>query len=309
MKKKIILPIALLFVLLNISMAQQYYPFRPDTAKWSVASWVHYYPGGYYDHATYFYFINGDTIFDTITYSKIYSVIPENTNLIDTSSAIYIGGLREDNQKHIYYKPAQLIQEFSIHCMIMNFTLDEFLLYRFDVDSADSFYLNEYVGYDITVLDTDSVLVDSSYRRRLWVSGPSDYIEWIEGIGDMTSLFGTFCPMFESGDDLLCYEDPSTFYYGPSNSSGRCTYFIVGNSENQLSNIRIFPNPARRTIRIKSADNEIINEIIIYNQMGNKVFAQTQLSGSIDVSDLDVGMYVIEIVLDNFKVRKKLMIY
>lgn len=309
MIKNILLSIALFFILSNITVAQQYYPFRTDTAKWSVASWVHYYPGGYYDHATYFYFINGDTIFDNVDYSKIYSVIPENTNLIDTSSAIYIGGLREDNLKHIYYKPAQIYQEFSIHCMINNTTLDEFLLYRFDVDSADSFYLNEYIGSDITVIDTDSVLVDSNYRRILTISSYVGYNVWIEGVGDMISLFGTFCPMFESGDDLLCYEDPATFFYGLNNNSGRCTYFIVGNSENRKANVQLYPNPTHKVLHIKNGDNENINEIIIYDQMGNKVISQTQSNGSIDVLNLDAGMYIVEIVIDNFKVRKKLMIY
>jgi len=306
MKKTILLPIIIMFLIVNSSMAQQYYPFQTDTAKWSVTSWFHNYPGGY-SHETVFFFINGDTIFDTVTYSKIYRVVPQSTYEIDTASAEYIGGLREDSQKHIYYKPGELNQEFTIHCYIENSTLDEFLLYRFDVALGDVFELNEFIPFPLGVTEVDSVLVGSQYRRRLQIAG-LQYEDWIEGIGSMTSLFGNFCPLFESGDDLWCYEDPETFFIGPMNETDRCTYSIVGQEENLTSEITLFPNPATHLIQINNPDNQPINQVLFFDQLGHLVWQVPNPDKTIDVSKLSPGMYVVEIVLQNIRIKRKLAV-
>lgn len=306
MKKVIFLPIIIMFLIVNSAIAQQYYPFQTDTAKWSVTSWFHNYPGGY-SHETVFFFINGDTIFDTVTYSKIYRVVPQSTYEIDTASAEYIGGLREDSQKHIYYKPGELNQEFTIHCYIENSTLDEFLLYRFDVALGDVFELNEFIPFPVGVAGVDSVLVGSHYRRRLQIAG-TQYEDWIEGIGSMTSLFGNFCPLFESADDLWCYEDPETFFIGPMNETERCTYFIVGQEENHSSEITLFPNPATNLIQINNSENQPINQILFFDQLGHLVWQIANPDKTIDVSKLSPGMYVVEIVSGNTHLKRKLVI-
>ncbi len=306
MKKAYLLLVILLVVSTKFAMTQTYYPFQTDTAKWSVTSWFHNYPGGY-SHETVFFFINGDTIFDTVTYSKIYRVVPQSTYEIDTASAEYIGGLREDNQKHIYYKPAKLNQEFTIHCYIENSTLDEFLLYRFDVALGDVFELNEFIPFPVGVEGVDSVLVGSQYRRRLQIGG-LQYEDWIEGIGSMTSLFGNFCPLFESGDDLWCYEDPETFFIGPMNETDRCTYFIVGQEENHSSEITLFPNPATHLFQINNPENQPINQILFFDQLGHLVWQVPNPDKTIDVSKFSPGIYVVEIVCENTHLRRKLVI-
>jgi hypothetical protein len=306
MKKVIFLPIIIMLFFINSAIAQQYYPFQTDTAKWSVTSWFHNYPGGY-SHETVFFFISGDTIFDTVTYSKIYRVVPQSTYEIDTASAEYIGGLREDNQKHIYYKPAKLNQEFTIHCYIENSTLDEFLLYRFDVALGDVFELNEFIPFPVGVGGVDSVLVGTHYRRRLQIAG-TQYEYWIEGIGSMTSLFGNFCPLFESGDDLWCYEDPETFFIGPMNETDRCTYFIVGQEENHSAEITLFPNPATNLIQINNPENRPVNQINFYDAMGNRVLKVDDHAINIDISMLKPGLYLLEIISEDASITRKLLI-
>ncbi|PKP29972.1 MAG: hypothetical protein CVT99_15200 [Bacteroidetes bacterium HGW-Bacteroidetes-16] len=307
MKKAILLPLAFLIIFLNSSKAQQYYPFQTDTAKWSVTSWVNNYPNGF-SYETNFYFINGDTLFNDLTYSKIYRNNPLFTNLIDTANSTYIGALREANYKHIYFKPATVNQIFSMHCQINNSNLDEFLLYRFDVVLGEEFELNEFVGGTLEVLNVDSVLVDTYYRKliRLGIGGIN--VEWIEGIGEMTSLFGTFCPMFESGDNLLCYEDPGTFYFGPLNSYGRCTDFVVGQDEISRADLVLYPNPAGKTVHINNLDGRPISQILFYDQLGHLVWQLTNPSESIDVSTLRTGMYIVELASGNFRYRKKFII-
>ncbi len=307
MKKAILLPLAFLIIFLNSSKSQQYYPFQTDTAKWSVTSWVNNYPNGF-SYETNFYFINGDTLFNDLTYSKIYRNNPYLTNLIDTANSTYLGGLREDDNKHVYFKPASLNQTFSMHCQIANSNLDEFLLYRFDVVLGEEFELNEFVGGTLEVLNVDSVLVDTYYRKliRLGIGGIN--VEWIEGIGEMTSLFGTFCPMFESGDNLLCYEDPGTFYFGPYNSYGRCTDFIVGQEEILPTDMVLYPNPAGNTLRIKNAIVPNITQVNFFDQTGRLVLEISNPKENIDVSSLSKGLYIVEITSGNSRIRKKLLI-
>ncbi len=72
--------------------------------------------------------------------------------------------------------------------------------------------------------------------------------------------------------------------------------------------IKIYPNPATNKLTI-STNNEIpIEEINIYNQLGQNVLYINQPTGSIDVSKLEEGVYIVELVFDNSRVREKLMI-
>lgn len=83
----------------------------------------------------------------------------------------------------------------------------------------------------------------------------------------------------------------------------------IGVSESISSSpFTIYPNPTKSRITI-SAENEItINEVIIYNQLGQKVFYQKAITNKIDISKLGQGLYIIELVTDKNIVREKLII-
>ena len=72
--------------------------------------------------------------------------------------------------------------------------------------------------------------------------------------------------------------------------------------------IIIYPNPARNQISISSNDEFTINEIIIYNQFGQILLHINKTTKNIDVSTLSQGIYVIELVMDDLRLRKKLII-
>jgi len=74
------------------------------------------------------------------------------------------------------------------------------------------------------------------------------------------------------------------------------------------STFSIYPNPARKELSISSKNGVIINEINIYNQLGQIVLHQEPIKNTIDVSSLNQGMYVVELVSNEFKIRKKLII-
>ena len=72
--------------------------------------------------------------------------------------------------------------------------------------------------------------------------------------------------------------------------------------------IEIYPNPATNEIFISSKNGSTINEVNIYNQIGQKVLHNPQNTNKVDLSCLQHGMYIIELVINKLKFREKLII-
>jgi hypothetical protein len=79
-------------------------------------------------------------------------------------------------------------------------------------------------------------------------------------------------------------------------------------SINPIDEISIFPNPANRELTISSKDGTTIEKVIIYNQTGQIVQKEKPANNIIDISELQPGMYLIEVVSGQKKIREKLII-
>ncbi|MCD4678999.1 MAG: T9SS type A sorting domain-containing protein [Bacteroidales bacterium] len=79
----------------------------------------------------------------------------------------------------------------------------------------------------------------------------------------------------------------------------------IGAMSRELS---IYPNPAENEISIYCKNAITIKEINIYDQIGQMVLHEKQISNKIDVSMLRPGMYIIELVFKKLKIREKLII-
>jgi len=78
---------------------------------------------------------------------------------------------------------------------------------------------------------------------------------------------------------------------------------------NLADNISIYPNPAKDILTISCKYTVTIEMVVIYNQMGQKVLEIELVNNTIDLSNLQLGMYIIEVVSGQQKIREKLMIY
>ena len=78
--------------------------------------------------------------------------------------------------------------------------------------------------------------------------------------------------------------------------------------ENTGNDIQIFPNPAKSTITILNSSNAKIKEVNIYNQTGQITLHKEAPINVIDISFLQQGMYIIELITNESKIRKKLII-
>ena len=70
----------------------------------------------------------------------------------------------------------------------------------------------------------------------------------------------------------------------------------------------IHPNPATNELFIESKSETMIEEINIYNSVGQIVITEKRLSNRIDVSSLKQGIYIIELTADKWSMRQKLVV-
>lgn len=70
----------------------------------------------------------------------------------------------------------------------------------------------------------------------------------------------------------------------------------------------IYPNPTSKTIFITSNNELKIEDVNIYNQLGQIVLQTNEIRESIDISTLGKGVYIIVMTSSELKVRQKLII-
>lgn len=74
------------------------------------------------------------------------------------------------------------------------------------------------------------------------------------------------------------------------------------------SEFEFYPNPAKKEIFISTERCIGLNEIYFYNNLGQEVIHNTEITNKIDISRLDPGIYIIEFVTKKIKIREKLII-
>ena len=85
-----------------------------------------------------------------------------------------------------------------------------------------------------------------------------------------------------------------------------CSVIIFESTEIPI--FTIYPNPATREFYILNKNNETISDINIFNQLGQNVLHKHVRLNSVNVSELDQGIYIIEIKSMGRTTRQKLII-
>lgn len=85
---------------------------------------------------------------------------------------------------------------------------------------------------------------------------------------------------------------------------------MVGNpfSFKKDNSVIVYPNPARNEITLRNTSNNFVNKVVILNMHGQQVKEIYHLQNKIDISNLEKGMYIIEITIENIVIQKKLII-
>lgn len=82
---------------------------------------------------------------------------------------------------------------------------------------------------------------------------------------------------------------------------------VAVQEHSRRSELIFYPNPASDKIYFLTADIPI-EKIIIYNNSGQEVFCTETFLDSVDVSTLKPGMYIVEVMVENRKIRQKLLV-
>jgi hypothetical protein len=231
------------------------------------------------------YYIDGDTIINQMSYSKLYSSgIRKLNGNPNPYSALLHGGLRNSNKQVFYYSVTDN---------------QETLLFDFSLNVGDTLpvtFINDN-GFIITSID--SVLVGDQYRKRFNLTNPTwidFYSTWIvEGVGHEFGLIETMFEYPGKGSRLLCYAED----YIPVFPEGVICDLNLGSDENLLPQqvLQIYPNPAMDRLIVKTAWSG--NSIIQIINLDGKILLETQLDKAltgISTENLTPGIYLIRII-------------
>ncbi len=300
----LLLTITVLITVFSLN-GQSYFSFPKDTANWNCLYWHQWHPD-FYDLTNYQYIQQGDTIIKGKNYLKIFY------NETDSPSpSHFIGGIREDSLKQIFFFPT------SIHLNTIgghSFPNDtaEHLLYSFNnLQVGDTLAIN--TNYtDIIVESIDSVLLGTTFRKRYEIQnvrflfGP-EY--WIEGIGSTKDLLSPFTYEFEWRYYTLCYTDSTTYYINSPNGEDSCHYQVpMSINDLEISKkFKVFPNPTSEYITIHSEVN--LKKINIYNSFGQLLIHEnaTKPEIKINVQNLNSGIYIVELINSKGRIYTKII--
>jgi hypothetical protein len=91
---------------------------------------------------------------------------------------------------------------------------------------------------------------------------------------------------------------------------GNFTYskIISINFEEANSRLLLFPNPAQNRVAVSGQNGAVINEVVIYNQLGQVVWKGETINNTIHFGSMTGGVYILETLIDEVKIREKLII-
>jgi len=80
-------------------------------------------------------------------------------------------------------------------------------------------------------------------------------------------------------------------------------------SHTRLNEFNIYPNPVHDFLNTSLSSRERPYNILIYNQVGQMVKECRMVESRINISELPVGIYILELKTENYKTRKKFIKY
>jgi hypothetical protein len=260
---------------------------------------------------------NEDTIIHEQTYKKVFVF---NSSVFLPSTATFLGGIREDSLKRVFYIGKSILYKMPA----AGNDSAEILLYNFSVNVGDTLQVEDYpnlIDDSLVVRSIDTIILGNQTRRLIKIGLPIadfpeerfNYVTWLEGVGKLNNFYCDYGGLLSGNLDRIQIDlsrfslhflthGGDTIYTSPYNS--RC-YGYVGlfKPEVGIINSTIFPNPTTNQFTI-SVTTSTIKTVKIYNLTGQLVLEQklsntNQNQVSIDASFLKTGLYQCVVELAN----------
>ena len=81
----------------------------------------------------------------------------------------------------------------------------------------------------------------------------------------------------------------------------------AGLEDNVFNTVKMFPNPAKDYVRFSSNSNEDL-DIQIFDMLGKSVLRVDNVRNAVNISELNAGLYFVQMTLGTQKTTKKLVI-
>jgi len=308
MNKLVLLSVFLVGLISSI-FSQNYIPFPTNNASWIDSE------NCQENH----YQISGDTVVNNITYHQLEMTYKRyqldqlgdcdyNSYWTQATPYVYFGCFRNDSAaKSVYFLPKD-----STH---------EKLLYDFNYVLGDTLRPTYSRSYNfnypnpLVVTKIDSILISSTYHRTIsFIScpsssfGPSDTLQLIEGIGSNSGLFSSYdiCNYYVRASRLYCHRQNGQVVF--SDAYGNCN--LISSIENPSltsSTVCTFsPNPTRGKINITTS--QAIEFVQVFNVQGQVVKKFNSPITSIDIGELNQGVYFLSVLLVDGRVHSQKII-
>lgn len=293
--------IVLAFVLMSFALRAQfnvYHEFPDSNAVWNISAqgccWADC--GGppspnpvVADHL-FSYYINGDTIIDSISYHKLYKSGSTHTHCASPTSFNswtyyddYFLAFREDTalRKVFWVGPS---------------STTEYLWYDFSAGVGDTI-----CPWDpcTVVSSIDSIQIGSTFRKRFNLANPAVFYI-IEGIGSNAGPMEPACP-FEYWASLVCFtQEGQTLYPDTVTTCDLITYLPDQPILN--AGISVVPNPTSDYSTLYFGRSLQNATLTVINALGQTVVQLSNINGAsvlINRNGLDNGLYMLQVTENN----------
>jgi hypothetical protein len=297
--KKLIYFFSILFLSSGSAQTNIYHPFPDSDAVWNVSyltPWAC--PFNVDLVESYSYAIDKDTIINNIPYHKIYVPFVLANCANGPHGAGYAGCIRQDTSlRQVYFRSP-------------NDTIER-LLYDFRLEAGDTvagWLVSNWNCFPnvLTVSSVDSILIDSSYRKRWHVANylMASVATFIEGIGSVEGLLESICPLIDGPiPSLMCFQQNGQSLY--PNLNAQCNTIVSAAEPETLfqgHEISLTPNPfeAELTIQFSTQQNEAAH-LSIFNCIGEvMVNKEMQLQDqTLNLTLLPQGIYLVTVQTEN----------
>lgn len=150
--------------------------------------------------------------------------------------------------------------------------------------------------------DGDTLIVSSNgvYRSKLYRNVSGNWVE-ITTIGTIGNFFSV---ALSSDGTIAAISSPHS-----SSNRGITTLYDVSNLSNNdfvSQNFNIYPNPTSDILNISLENNLVLEQVTIYNNLGQVVKIATK--NVIEISQLAKGLYFVEVTTNQGKASKKVVV-
>lgn len=313
----------LVIIILCLSLglkSQNYHPFPQENAIWHSIGSNLFYDGMYSQQ----YILQGDTIINDETWSKIYF---NNIYFETRNNLIYLAAIRENEYKQILVKIPGI---------------PEFILYDFSLEIGDTIWYehsafgivgsNNPISFEMgynhnhykVVVEKDSVLLENEqFRNRIILNSFSEHNgylnthednHWVEGFGCIR-WSGLFHPIVigraVNGDHIafVCFKQDDEVLYLNNPYCDDClceTFTSLDHFDVTDQILTVYPNPGKGYITININLDFTANASLLITDLSGKKLFEKQVPGKEELS-LDLSPYrsgVVIIQLFNRKTNK-----